>query len=337
MTKMDKWNKIVELYNQSKYSKEDIVQHVWENILSEIFGYSRLFGEVDSQRSIQIGATERAVADIIIKDGENDLFIVEIKQGTFDNGEKQLLSYLKLLHVDIGIIINQRITLIAYDYRKYGKEQIKYSFNFETNSLDGEAFVELFSKPFNRDRVQDYIIGKSKSSKHIEEIKELISNKYIIELLQTHLSHKYDDSDINAALKAINISVSEHQVQIEPITNGFVVPTRISQSEFKIGQKVQIFFSKSQKNNALSEQMLTNLCSKEYSKSKFNLNLCVLKEIKNLNSIDKDRKDLHGHARYYKDVYVFNGKNYLLCSQWTTAQENHFYQWEKFFEAKINV
>ena len=42
------WNKIVEYVNSHKNSSEKEIQKLWENIFSEIFGYSFLRNEIDS-------------------------------------------------------------------------------------------------------------------------------------------------------------------------------------------------------------------------------------------------------------------------------------------------
>jgi len=339
MTNKEKWNKIVELHLQQKYSREEIVQKTWENIFSELFGYGKLFGEIDTQRSIQIGSTERAVTDIIIKEKDKDLFIVEIKQQTSDAGEKQLLSYLKLLHVDIGVLINKKITVFAYDYKKQDNEQIKHDIIFEQNSTDGELFVEIFSKPFQMERAREFIIQKNSSSKHVQEIKELIDTKYIFDLLNTELSSIYNQSEIQEALEGVEIRIiNKDQNTGANVKGPYIMPPDPGvQPRVKIGQAVQEFFSKVSRENSLSGELTHKLCDKNYCIQKFNISKAVLKEVFDLNKIDDYRKDNHGYARYYNEIYKYNGKTFILCSQWTTAQEQYFYQWVKLFEANIYV
>ena len=132
MTK-EKWNKIVELHNQYLNSQENLIQMLWESIFAEIFGYSRLYGDIDSHRSIRIGSTERVIPDIIIKNGEKDLFVVELKQHNifYNSGiERQLLSYLKLLRIQIGVLICQKIYVYKYDPNKNDFEQEKIEIEF---------------------------------------------------------------------------------------------------------------------------------------------------------------------------------------------------------------
>ncbi len=331
MTHKEKWEKIVELHLQQQYLREEIVQKTWENIFSQLFGYTTLFDEIDIQRSIQVGSTERVVADIIIKDKEKDLFIVEIKQQTLDTGDKQLLSYLKLLRVDIGVLINKKITVFIFDYKKQDHEQIKYDVLFDRDSTDGELFVELFSKPFQSERVRELIIQKKNSNKHVQEIKELLNEEYIRDLFKAELSKKYSQNEIIEALKQIEFKISEkHKIvdKKDPLPDPISRPT-------KIGQVVQNFFSKASRENSISKELIQKLCDKNYCNLKFNISLAVLKEVFDLNQIDILRKDSHGYARYYKELYKYNGKIYILCSQWTTAHERKFYEWKRLFEANI--
>ena len=103
-----KWNKIVDLYNKYKFKSEEEIQRLWEQLFAdaELFGYSKICDEIEAHRTIQIGSCNRVIPDIIIKKDDKELFIVELKQFSLDCGDKQLLSYLKLLQqVKIGILI----------------------------------------------------------------------------------------------------------------------------------------------------------------------------------------------------------------------------------------
>lgn len=79
-----KWNKIVDLYNKYQFKSENEIQNLWEQLFAdaELFGYSKIYGEINAHRSIQIGSSGRVIPDIIIKNGEKDLFIVELKQSS---------------------------------------------------------------------------------------------------------------------------------------------------------------------------------------------------------------------------------------------------------------
>lgn len=209
------WNKIVECSNLYINSPEKKIQCLWENIFAELLGYSRLDGDIDSFRSMQIGSSERIITDIIIRNNENDLFIVELKKHNISYcGEKQLLSYLKLLHNDIGILISDKIYIIDYDYNKNDDEQIKIEIEFTANNPDGIKFVELFSKKnFNKEKIKEFIYAKNKFIKNINEIKSKISKNILLDLLKQKLSLKYSDEEIEQAISFFEINIYDKSVQ----------------------------------------------------------------------------------------------------------------------------
>ena len=72
-----KWNKIVDFYNKYRLKPENEIQNLWEQLFAdaELFGYSKMYGEIEPHRSIQIGSSGRVIPDIIIKNGEKDLYL----------------------------------------------------------------------------------------------------------------------------------------------------------------------------------------------------------------------------------------------------------------------
>ena len=225
MNNKEKWNYIVDIYNEQKYLKEDIIQETWGNIFYEIFGYSKLQGEIEVHRNIQIGSTQRVITDIIITDGTNDLFIVELKQHTLDTGEEQLISYLRLMEINIGVLVNKKITI--YYYQKPDNNLLKYEINLNEDLIDGEKFIELFSKPFNPKKVLDFILLKDERNKKILDIRKKVNNDYLLEILKTELLKSYEISEIEEALVDFKICVTnindnmerkvkDKAIQVEP-------------------------------------------------------------------------------------------------------------------------
>lgn len=209
------WNKIVECSNLYINSPEKKIQCLWENIFAELLGYSRLDGDIDSFRSMQIGSSERIITDIIIRNNENDLFIVELKKHKISYcGEKQLLSYLKLLHNDIGILISDKIYIIDYEYNKNDNEQIKIEIEFTANNPDGIKFVELFSKKnFNKEKIKEFIYAKNKFIKNVNEIKSKITQNTLLDLLKQKLSLEYSDEEIEHAISLFDINIYDKSIE----------------------------------------------------------------------------------------------------------------------------
>lgn len=168
-TYRDKWNKIVDCFERERGKKEKQIQKKWEAVFSEVLGYSALEGDIDSQRRVQIGSTQSVIPDIVIRSDNNDLFLVELKQSSLDCGHEQLFSYFKLLKLDIGVLICNRIYLYNYDITKSDSEQQGLEILFEHNNPVGEKFVELFEKHnFDKMSVKSYIEENAKSGQEIQ-------------------------------------------------------------------------------------------------------------------------------------------------------------------------
>ena len=94
-----------------------------------------------------------------------------------------------------------------------------------------------------------------------------------------------------------------------------------------IGKYIQSFFRHASTNHLLTTEIIKNLCDYRYCKGKFNINFSVLIELKDIRDKDILMKDQHDRNRYYKEIYRFNGKDYLLCSQWYEHQLSNFSKW----------
>jgi hypothetical protein len=220
MTSNEKWNLICDYFEKNRYSPEQKIQTVWESIFSELLNYSRLENEVERHRNIKIGSTERVITDIIIRTQESDLFIVELKQSSIsvNNGMvQQLISYLKQLHNDLGILICDKMYIFDYDYQKNDEEQNKIEIEFIKDDPDGIEFVELFSKyDFNKDAIKKFIQNKNETNINIQIIKKEISIELIHDLLLKHFLGRFDKKLFNEAIKCFDISVSiKNSVYIE--------------------------------------------------------------------------------------------------------------------------
>ena len=227
MDAREKWEFLVDCYNKNKNAPEQRIQRDWENLFVEIFGYSKLLKEVDSQRSIQIGSTVRTIPDIIIHNKEQgDLFVVELKRHTLTTGTEQLFSYLKLLKVDLGVLICNKIYLYDYDITKDDDKQAFVEIAFTKDNPDGIKFVELFSKgSFNRQNVKDFIQKRKKEKDNIHTIQQKVTAEFVRQILQEQLAVTYSQTEIEQALKEIVITVGKKvAVPVIPPAGGKAAP-----------------------------------------------------------------------------------------------------------------
>ena len=220
MTSTDKWDRIVGLYNQHLGAKEEVVQGLWENIFADFFGYIRVNGEIERKRSMQIGSKKRAAeADIIIKNGNCDLFVVELKQHNVPRSkdmESQLMSYLKLLRLNIGLLICDKIYIYCYDSGKPDDEQ-SYAVidfiggdRFGFHSYDGELFIEMFCKGrFGKEGVADFIHHQQAFMEKVAKIKEEITAELAAQLLGNHFAKKYGHEAFKVAWEGFAVNIAQ--------------------------------------------------------------------------------------------------------------------------------
>ena len=209
---IEKWNFLIEYYNKNQTAHEKIIQQDWENLFAEIFGYSKLLKEVDAHRTMQIGATSRVIPDIIIRSTQEnrDLFVVELKQHTILAGYEQLFSYLKLLKVDIGILICNKLYIYDYDTGKDDDNQSVLEIEFTKDNPDGIKFVELFSKgSFDKENIKQFIRERKVTKNNIQLIQDKIDQTLIYNLLKEHFTTHFSVEEFNEAVKDMKILIEK--------------------------------------------------------------------------------------------------------------------------------
>ena len=212
MTIVEKWNLLISHVQRKSFAKETEVQQLWENIFADadLFGYSRFNGEIDSQRTIHIGSYDRTVPDIIIRESINkrDLFVVELKQysSIFDiKYKEQLFSYMRLLRLNIGVLICNKIYVFVLDHDDNEKSM---EITFTKDNPDGCKFVELFSKMnYSENSVRKFIEKNKELKSHVQEIQANLQPHSVIDIIKSHLSSNYSEEEIEIALKNIQITI----------------------------------------------------------------------------------------------------------------------------------
>ena len=207
MQSTESWNKIVSQYNKIRNNKEEVVQASWEFIFSTLFNYSD--SEIDSQRPVQMGSTPK-YPDIILKNENEDLFVVELKQHTLHKGQDQLISYLNQLKVNIGILVCDNLYIYDFDYTARENTYSVLEIPFIQDNLNGSKFVELFSKDnFDKQKIKDFIKECNENKDIVNEIKNEITSNLASELLKKYFKEKYTEIDIDKILAEYTVSVSK--------------------------------------------------------------------------------------------------------------------------------
>lgn len=216
MQTSDSWNKIVSQYNKIRNNKEEVVQASWEFIFSTLFNYSD--PEIDSQRPVQMGSTPK-YPDIIIKNENEDLFVVELKQHTLHKGQDQLISYLNQLKVNIGILVCDNLYIYDFDYTARENAYSVLEIPFTQDNPNGSKFIELFSKEnFDKQKIKDFIKESNNKKNAESEMKNELTSGLVIQLLKNYFVEKYPTINVQEILENYDFIVS-YKSSVLPIEN----------------------------------------------------------------------------------------------------------------------
>lgn len=221
MSTLAYWNEIVSEYNDNLNCKEEIVQKTWEVLFKLCFGYSK--AEIDSQRSVKMGVMTKR-ADIVITNGAEDLFVVELKRHVLHEGQEQLFSYLNQLKIDLGILVCDKLYIYDYDYTAKENAYSVLEIPFVTDNPNGSRFVELFLKDnFDKQKIRDFIKECNENKDIVNEIKNEITSNLATELLKKYFREKYTDIDIDKILSDYSVVVSLKSTVYSTPTTGIPV------------------------------------------------------------------------------------------------------------------
>lgn len=205
MTNSDIWNEIVELFHDNLSKDEKIIQNDWEKmILRNYLGFGKT--DIDSQRRLRIGATDKKL-DIMLKNDGHDFCVIELKQHCHsknDGGQAQLFSYLnQLKKIKLGILVCDKLYVYAFDYKLDDNEQAFVEIPFKEDDENGLAFVGFFQKQeLDQDKIVDWVNEKhrerlederqrEKEREIVEKIKSEITDDLIKDLLRHHFVNKF--------------------------------------------------------------------------------------------------------------------------------------------------
>lgn len=233
MTNSDIWNEIVELFHDNLSKDERIIQNDWEKmVLRNYLGFGKT--DIDSQRRLRIGSTDKKI-DIMLKKDGNEFCVIELKQHCHsknDGGQAQLFSYLnQLKKIKLGILVCEKLYVYAFDYKLDDSDQAFVEIPFKEDDENGLAFACFFQKKeLDLDKIVDWVNEKhkerldierrrEKERKIVEKIKSEITDDLIKDLLRDHFVGKsgYADSLFEKAYK-------EYSGQVNPPSLGPIIP-----------------------------------------------------------------------------------------------------------------
>ena len=218
------WNEICFYVNKNRGASERDFQTTIE-FMFEKLGWSQYKGEIASQKVIPVGAANSVKPDIVIKDNDKVVLVVELKKPNAVMSERnaeQLKSYMRLLKLEFGILLGD--TLQLYCELPNGDELPVRINNipFTNDSDDGAECIKLLSKlEYSTDKLRQYCVSCLESTKQHDQAKQYIellcSSKgaeIIAGLLTTNLAFNFSEEQIAMIMDEISIHISRKGVGI---------------------------------------------------------------------------------------------------------------------------
>lgn len=213
------WNEICYLVDQQK--KKGVLESEFQNVVEDIFeklGWSRSSDELVSKQMVRVGAQNKVYPDILLKDGQKNVIVIELKQPGMQssiNHITQLTSYIRLLNLNYGIFIGDNLELY-YDDSADTDIPIKiFSTAFQANDNGGEEFIGIIRKrSFDKQKFQEYCDFRLEQALNEEAAQELVVEYQTKEgvdklysMLEAELSKDYNENIVGIVLAGLDIDV----------------------------------------------------------------------------------------------------------------------------------
>lgn len=216
---MSIWSDICQIMRHADRGNEMAYQKYVKDLVLEMkLGWHK--EQISEQLSLQLGATERLIPDIMIAKDEDNRFIIEFKRPGHVKSSKdlnQLVSYMKQLETPIGIYFGDEMDIYYKNIGDGSDPLLLMTLYFDMSDSDGDDFVMLFNaNAFSIENILFYKKERERRIAYQENCKRLLneitSNVFKNELkniISTHLIDSGENEEIvNDVLNQIDIRLS---------------------------------------------------------------------------------------------------------------------------------
>jgi len=153
------WNEICYHVNKNRGSTERDFQTTVEFLFEKI-GWSQYKGEIVTQLTIPVGSAGSVRPDIVIKDNDTIVLVVELKRADSDLSERnaeQLISYMRLLRLNYGVLLGEKLQVYS-EMQHSNNSPVKIcDVSFNADSDIGVECIEVLSKNnYSHDRLDEF-------------------------------------------------------------------------------------------------------------------------------------------------------------------------------------
>lgn len=252
----------------------------------------------------------------------------------YDDGEKQIVKNYndyETPHLLSESFTNKKISVFIF-------EGIKYEVNDWKSALlklceilvnkDSDKFLSFVNSDLFSGKKRKYFVFNCREE-HYRKIAS--TNIYVYTCFNTNTICEF----MIKLLQEYNIPMDNVYVYLRE-ENAFQKNENSKYSDknhtedVKIGKYVrESMRNLSNKHYRFSQDMLDKLTDGDATKKLFGIGIPFFKEVKMGVDIYVLTKDIYGYNRYWKEIFRFNDKDYLIVSQWTKNNADRFINWFK--------
>jgi hypothetical protein len=226
----EKWNQFV--YDLCEAKNRDVDEDAYHNLIEnqlQLLGWAKWKGEICHKPNVPIGNSKYIQPDILIKNGDEAMFVIEVKRPVHSQTERervQLESYMRQQKMEVGVYIGEHIE-VFYDRPKSKDAVSVLRIPLEMNNKLGAKFVEKFSKEtFTKDVIVEFCeqrISEMQRQESLNKIKESLiadAQMQISESLKPYLLEKYgntfSEEDIMGMLSKLKFTARDADSEQTP-------------------------------------------------------------------------------------------------------------------------
>ena len=214
----NKWNIIARNLQRSKDKNvsEDTFQDTIECQL-QLLGW---YEGVENKPTIPVGASKSLIPDIILNKNGHRVLPIEIKRPNINisvRHSSQLLSYMRILRLNVGLYIGEKIQLFYDSPEDENDAFCVLSIEYDENASIGKKFCQLLSfDNFDLCQLKRFCIEQMRFLRARNNFKnrilEFVSSQNLAQnitylLKEQFLSEGFDESVIDLELKKLDIDI----------------------------------------------------------------------------------------------------------------------------------
>ena len=219
----------------------------------------------------------------------------------------------------------------------------KYSDDIKGLSMECERIVAVhLSDKIKKQEKSfiEYLFEKKEDDLDVEVIKDAIKQ---LQILKTNIDEKKVDNTIQSLREIIQLyeeyTYKTHAgVNLKPINNTKRqknTKKKNDSGQKKIGEYVKETFDDLIKEKKITNKIINDLMSEEWSRAVFHLGHSFLKRVDLYRDIKEQLKDENGYVRYWVTPRTIRGKEYCICKEWYENNRKYYTEWLKSFEKKF--